>query len=99
MADAPPPPTRRARLWAVAESRGIPLRAILVTVGVVVATYMLGKLLYRLRDVVLLVAVAAFVTVLLNPLVVALQRWKVPRRGLAVAVVTLWAMIVFVGLA
>jgi predicted PurR-regulated permease PerM len=86
-------------LWAVTESRGIPLRAILVTVGVVVATYMAGKLLYRLRDVVLLIAVAAFLTVLLNPLVVALQRWKVPRRGLAVTVVTLWALIVFVGLA
>jgi predicted PurR-regulated permease PerM len=86
-------------LWAAAESRGIPLRAILVTVGVVVATYMAGKLLYRLRDVVLLIAVAGFVTVLLNPLVVALQRWKVPRRGLAVTIVTLWAVIVFVGLA
>ena len=86
-------------MWAAAESRGIPLRAILVTVGVVVATYMAGKLLYRLRDVVLLIAVAAFVTVLLNPLVVALQRWKVPRRGLAVTIVTLWAVIVFVGLA
>jgi predicted PurR-regulated permease PerM len=99
MADPLPPRTRRARLWAVTESRGIPLRAILVTVGVVVATYMAGKLLYRLRDVVLLIAVAAFLTVLLNPLVVALQRWKVPRRGLAVTVVTLWALIVFVGLA
>jgi predicted PurR-regulated permease PerM len=93
------PQTRRARLWAAAESRGIPLQAILVTVGVVVVTYMAGKLLYRLRDVVLLVAVAGFVSVLLNPLVVALQRWKLRRRGLAVTVVTLWAVIVFVGLA
>jgi predicted PurR-regulated permease PerM len=86
-------------LWAATESRGIPLRAILVTVGVVAAAYMAGKLLYRLRDVVLLIAVAGFLAVLLNPLVVALQRWKVPRRGLAVTVVTLWAVIVFVGLA
>ena len=97
--DLPPPGTRRARLWNAAESRGIPLRAILVTVGVVVVTYLAGKLFYRLRDVVLLVAVAGFVALLLNPLVVALQHWKVPRRGLAVAVVTLWAVLVFAGLA
>src|SRR5579859_2594843 len=100
MADAPPPPpTRRALLWAATESRGIPLRAILVTIAVVVAAYMAGKLLYRLRDVVLLIAVAGFVALLLNPMVVALQRWKIRRRGWAVAVVTLWAIIVFVGLA
>src|SRR5215472_9269341 len=97
--DARSPQTRRSRLWHAAETRGIPLRAILVTVGVVVATYMAGKLLYRLRDVLLLIAVAGFVSLLLNPLVVALQRWKVPRRGLAVTVVTIWALIVFAGLA
>src|SRR5262245_35459382 len=96
---ASPRQTRRARLWRSAESQGIPLRAILVTVGVVVLTYMGGKLLYRLRDVVLLVAVSGFVAILLNPLVVALQRWKIPRRGFAVAVVTLWAVMVFAGLA
>ena len=100
MADSPSPPrTRRARLWKAADANEVPLRAILVTVGVVVATYMAGKLLYRLRDVVLLIAVAGFVALLLNPLVVALQRWKIRRRGFAVAVVTLWALIVFAGLA
>jgi len=100
MAENPPPPeTRRARLWKAADASGVPLRAILVTVGVVVVTYMAGKLLYRLRDVVLLVAVAGFVALLLNPLVVALQRWKIRRRGFAVTVVTLWALIVFAGLA
>ena len=100
MADNPSPPeTRRARLWRAAEASGVPLRAILVTVGVVVVTYMAGKLLYRLRDVVLLVAVAGFVALLLNPLVVALQRWKIRRRGFAVTVVTFWALAVFAGLA
>jgi predicted PurR-regulated permease PerM len=100
MADNPSPPeTRRARLWKAADASGVPLRAILVTVGVVVVTYMAGKLLYRLRDVVLLVAVAGFVALLLNPLVVALQRWKIRRRGFAVTVVTFWALIVFAGLA
>src|SRR5262250_1283084 len=94
-----PPQSRRARLWRSAESQGIPLRAILVTVAVVVVTFMVGKLLYRLRDVVLLLAVSGFVALLLNPLVVYLQRWKVPRRGFAVAIVTFWAVLVFVGLA
>jgi len=97
--DPSPPETRRARLWRAADASGVPLRAILVTVGVVVVTYMAGKLLYRLRDVVLLVAVAGFIALLLNPLVVALQRWKIRRRGFAVTVVTFWAVIVFAGLA
>jgi len=99
MLDKTPPQSRRARLWRTAESQGIPLRAILVTVGVVVLTFMAGKLLYRLRDVLLLMAVSGFVALLLNPLVVYLQRWKVPRRGYAVAIVTFWAVLVFVGLA
>jgi len=94
-----PPQSRRARLWRSAEAQGIPLRAILVTVAVVVVTFMAGKLLYRLRDVLLLMAVSGFIALLLNPLVVYLQRWKVPRRGFAVAIVTFWAVLVFVGLA
>ncbi len=56
-------------------------------------------MVYRLRDVLLLILVAAFIAVILNPLVVALQRWKIPRRGWAVTVVTLWGLLVFVGLA
>jgi predicted PurR-regulated permease PerM len=99
MADKAPPETRRERLWRSADSRGVPLRAILATVGVVVAAFMAGKLLYRLRDVLLLVAVSGFVALLLNPLVVYLQRWKVPRRGYAVAIVIFWAVLVFAGLA
>ena len=94
-----PPQTRRERLWRAAASRGIPLRAILTTVGVVVAAYLVGKLLYRLRDVLLIMIVAGFIALLLNPLVVALQRWKIRRRGFAVTIVTLWGVLVFIGLA
>src|SRR6516164_8505113 len=94
-----PPQSRRARLWRSAEAQGIPLRAILVTVAVVVVTFMAGKLLYRLRDTLMLVAVGGFIALLLNPLVVYLQQWKVPRRGFAVAIVTFWAILVFIGLA
>ncbi len=97
--DVPPPRTRRERLWAAAAARGIPLPTILTVAVVLVALYLLAKIVYRLRDVLLLILVAAFVSVLLNPLVVALQKWKIPRRGWAVAVVTLWAVLVFVGLA
>jgi predicted PurR-regulated permease PerM len=94
-----PESTRRARLWAAAESRGIPLRAILTAAAVVVLVYVAAKLLYRLREVILLVVMAAFIALLLNPLVVALQRWRIKRRGLAVAVVVIWSLLVFFGLA
>jgi predicted PurR-regulated permease PerM len=97
--DSPPPQTRRDRLWQAAEARHIPLRAILVTVAVVALTYVAGKLIYRLRDVLLLIVVAGFVALILNPLVLAVQRWGIRRRGLAVTVVTLWALLVFAGLA
>ena len=100
MADPSPTPiTRRARLWAAAESRGIPLRAILTAAAVVVLVYVLAKVLYHLRDVILLLVVAAFLAVLLNPLVVFLQHWKIKRRGLAVTVVIVWSLLVFFGLA
>jgi len=97
--DLPTSDTRRARLWRAAARRGIPLPTILTTVAVVAVAYMAAKLIYRLRDVILLMVVAAFVTVILNPLVVALQRWRIKRRGWAVAVVTLWGLLVFIGLA
>jgi predicted PurR-regulated permease PerM len=91
--------SRRARLLRWADLRSVPLRAILVTIALVVAVYLVGKLLYRLRDVVLLMLVGGFIALVLNPLVVALQRWRVPRRGLAVTIVTLWAALLFAGLA
>jgi predicted PurR-regulated permease PerM len=98
--DLPPPPdTRRARLWTAAESRNVPLRAILITVAVVAAAYLAGKLIYRLRDVILLMVVAGFVAVILNPLVLAMQHLGIRRRGLAVAVVTLLGLLAFAGLA
>jgi predicted PurR-regulated permease PerM len=96
--ESPTSKTRRARLWRAAEARNIPLRAILVTVAVVVLTYLSGKIIDRLRGVILLLVVAGFIALLLNPLVVALQR-RVRRRGTAVALVTLLAICAFAGLA
>ena len=99
MPDDLPPDTRRARLWTAAESRNVPLRAILVTVAVVAAAYLAGKLIYRLRDVILLMVVAGFVALILNPLVLAMQRLGVRRRGLAVSLVTLLGLLAFGALA
>jgi len=91
--------SRRARILRLADEKQVPLRTIVVTVAIVVAVYLAGLLLYRLRDVVMLMLVGGFVALFLNPQVVALQRWKVPRRGFAVAIVTLWGVLLFTGLA
>ena len=89
---------RPGRLRAAAAARGVPLATILTTVAVVVLTYLAGKLAYRIRDVLLMIAVAGFLSLILNPLVVALQRWRIPRRGWAVALVAAWIVVVFTGL-
>src|SRR6266481_10097806 len=91
-------PARHGRLRAAAAARGVPLATILATVAIVALTYLAGKLAYRIRDVLLMLMVAGFVAVILNPLVVALQRWRIRRRGWAVAVVIVWATVVFIGL-
>src|SRR5215469_702548 len=88
-----------ARLWQAADRRGVPLRTIVVACLVVAFFYLSGKLIYRLRDVVLLVLVAGFVALILNPLVLVLQRHVVRKRGYAVGIVTLAALLVFIGLA
>jgi AI-2E family transporter len=91
-------PARHGRLRAAAAARGVPLATIFVTVAVVALTYLAGKLAYRIRDVLLMLMVAGFVALILNPLVVALQRWRIRRRGWAVAIVSVWAVLVFAGL-
>jgi predicted PurR-regulated permease PerM len=92
------PETRRARLWRLAESRNVPLRAILTAIAAIVLAYLAWKVLDRLRGVLLLLLVAGFIALLLNPLVVVLQR-ALRRRGFAVAVVTLLGVAAFAGLA
>ncbi|HEY7946089.1 MAG TPA: AI-2E family transporter [Acidimicrobiales bacterium] len=99
MADDTSPESRRDRLLDAAAARGVPLAAILTTVVVVAVAYLAAKLVYKLREIVLLMVVAGFVALLLNPAVVLLQRWKVRRRGLAVAVVTVLFALALAGLA
>ena len=95
---ASPLETRRDRVLRAAASRHIPLETILVTIGLVGLAYLLGALLYLLRDVVMLLLVSGFIALVLNPQVVALQNWKVRRRGFAVAIVLFWGVLVFIGL-
>src|SRR5260370_42544594 len=89
---------RIARLLKAAERRHVPLLTIVTTVAIVAATYMAGKLIYRLRDIVLLILVAGFVAVLLNPIVGVGERRLGPRRGVAVGIVARLAVPVLIGL-
>ena len=91
--DAP----RRDRLFAAASARGVPLRTILTVDAVVIATWVLYRLLGRLREVILWVMIAAFIALVLNPAVAVLQRHRF-RRGAAVGVVFAAAVLVFAGL-
>jgi len=99
VSDEQQPESRRTRLFEVAAARGIPLGTILATVAVVAAVYLLGILIYKLREILLLIVVAGFVSLLLNPAVIGLRRIGVQRRGFAVAIVSVLALLAFGGLA
>ncbi len=92
-----PEATRRERLFAAASAKGVPLRTILTIDAVVIITWVLYRLLGRLRGVILWILIAAFIALVLNPAVNFLQRRRM-RRGTAVAVVMTVALLVFVGL-
>ena len=55
-------------------------------------------MIYRLRPVLLLLLVAGFLALILNPLVGVTQRYLVKRRGYAVTVVGVFMVLVFAGL-
>jgi predicted PurR-regulated permease PerM len=95
----PPMGPRRTRLRRAAESAGIPLPTILVTVAIVGLTYLAAMVVVHLRDILLLMVVAGFVALLLNSVVVALGRVGIRRRGAAVAIVAFLGLLAFVGLA
>ena len=97
--DRPSGGTRWTLLRGAAESRGIPLWTIVTIVGLAAMIYVGGKVLYRLRDILILLAVSGFIALILNPLVVMLQRRIAPRRSVAVAIVTVSAVLIFVGVA
>ena len=97
--DRPSGGTRWALLRGAAESRGIPLLPTVTIIALVAAIYVGGKVLYRLRDILILLAVSGFIALILNPLVVLLQRRIAPRRSVAVAIVTVSAVLIFIGVA
>jgi predicted PurR-regulated permease PerM len=90
---------RLARLWAAADLRRVPLRTIIAAIVAVAVFYLAGKLIYRLRDVFLLILVAGFLALILNPLVLVMQKHVVKRRGFAVTLVGFISVLAFVGLA
>jgi predicted PurR-regulated permease PerM len=95
---APLPPSRQERIRSAAAARGIPLPTILTVFGVGIIVYLGGKLAYQMRDILLMIVVAGFLALILNPMVGYVQR-RVKRRGWAVAIVLGWATLVFIGLA
>ena len=97
--ELPPLEASWGRLLRKAKADGVPLKTILTTIVLLATVYLVAKLLYGLREVVLLFLVGGFVALVLNPQVQALQRWGVHRRGLAVLVVSVWGVAVFLGLA
>jgi predicted PurR-regulated permease PerM len=89
---------RLGRMWAAADLRRVPLRTIIVAILAVAFFYLAGKLIYRLRDVVLLMLVAGFLALILNPVMTVIQRYVAKRRGFAVTIVAFLMVLVFVGL-
>ncbi|HEY0933831.1 MAG TPA: AI-2E family transporter [Trebonia sp.] len=89
---------RLSRLWSAAELRRVPLRTIITAIVAVVVFFLAGKVLYRLKDVLLLLLVAGFLALILSPVVRVTERYVVKRRGPAVAVVGVLVILVFLGL-
>ena len=93
------PESRRRRFVRIADGQSVPVLTILFSVFIVAGVYLSGQLIYHLRILLLLGLVGGFIALILNPLVVALQHWRVKRRGAAVAIVTVGALLIFLGLA
>jgi predicted PurR-regulated permease PerM len=95
---ANPETTRRGRAFQAFDVRKVPIRTILVIDAVVILTWVAYRLLGRLRELILWILIAAFIALVLNPIVVSLQRHRF-RRSVAIGVVFASAVIAFLGLA
>lgn len=91
--------TRRARFLEHADVRQVPLRTIFASVATVAVVYIGAMVLYRLRELLMLMLVGGFVALVLNPVVEMLQHWKIHRRGVAVSIVAFLSLVIFIGLA
>ncbi len=97
--EPPPGETRRERIIVRAKINDVPLLTIITTVAIIVLVYFTGKLLYRLRDILLLMVVGSFIALLLNPIVDWLERHRISRRGYAVTIVAIGTVVIFFALA
>jgi predicted PurR-regulated permease PerM len=93
------PESRRRRILRIADVNSVPVLTILFAVFIVAGVYLSGQVIYHLRTLLLLGLVGGFVALILNPVVVSLQHWRIKRRGAAVAIVTFAALLFFLGLA
>lgn len=76
----------------------MPLRTILVVDAVAVGTIVLAYLVMKLREVILLVVIASFIAIILEPAVGMIER-RGARRGLAAGIVFSAGLLCFGGLA
>jgi predicted PurR-regulated permease PerM len=93
------PETRRRAMLRTADLNSVPVLSILFAIFAVVLVYISGQVIYHLRDLLMLGLIGGFIALILNPMVVGLQHWRIKRRGGAVAIVTFGALLVFLGLA
>jgi predicted PurR-regulated permease PerM len=74
-------------------------RAVLVVLGIIIAAYLLLQIVQAAQGILIWIFVAIFLAVALNPAVDALQRRGIRRRGVAVSIVFIGAILVIAGLA
>jgi predicted PurR-regulated permease PerM len=74
-------------------------RAILVVLGIIIAAYLLLQIVEAAQGILIWIFVAIFLAVALNPAVDALQRRGIKRRGVAVSIVFIGAILAIAALA
>ena len=74
-------------------------RTILVVLGIIITAYLLLQLVQAAQGILIWILVAVFLALALNPAVDALQSRGVKRRGLAVAIVFIGAIVLIAAIA
>jgi predicted PurR-regulated permease PerM len=74
-------------------------RTVLVVLGIIIAAFLLLQVVQAAQGILIWIFVAVFLALALNPAVDALQRRGVRRRGLAVAIVFVGAIVAIAALA
>jgi predicted PurR-regulated permease PerM len=74
-------------------------RAVLVVLGIIIAAYLLLQIVQAAQGILIWIFVAIFLALALNPAVDAVQRRGVKRRGVAVTIVFVGAILVIAAIA